>query len=279
MMLVHNNEHQTQRLIDHLSNDFDVYVHIDKRSSLKINESEKVFVYKKYKTYHASFNQIIATLYLLEKAFEKGYDRYILISGQDLPLKTNEEITDFFRNNNKEYIAISKIPTPEGWPDMNRLTAYNLSNIYRGINGKKIEKLAYKIVRKLVWYLSKIMPRKIDYDFYGGDNWTNYTHNCAGKIFEYIRKDKNYINRYRWTNCADEIFYQTIIAGMNDIEIEKNCLRYIDWKSGPEYPKILREEDYQKVMGSNALFARKFDENIDKNIIEKIYKQIKERHY
>jgi hypothetical protein len=278
-MLVHNNEHQTRRLIDHLSNDFDVYVHIDKRSSLKINDSEKVFVYKKYKTYHASFNQIIATLYLLEKAFEKGYDRYILISGQDLPLKTNEEITDFFRNNNKEYIAISKIPTPEGWPDMNRLTAYNLSNIYRGINGKKIEKLAYKIVRKLVWYLSKIMPRKIDYDFYGGDNWTNYTHNCVGKIFEYIRKDKNYINRYRWTNCADEIFYQTIIAGMNDIEIEKNCLRYIDWESGPEYPKILREEDYQKVMGSNALFARKFDEIIDKNIIEKIYKQIKERHY
>jgi hypothetical protein len=128
MMLVHNNERQTQRLINHLSNDFDIYVHIDKRCYLKINESENTFVYKKYKTYHGSFNQIIATLFLLRKAFEKGYDRYLLISGQDLPLKTNKEIKNFFQNNNSEYIDIKKIPDPDGWPDLGRLTAFNLNN-------------------------------------------------------------------------------------------------------------------------------------------------------
>jgi hypothetical protein len=97
MMLVHKNENQVNRLINHLSKGFDVYIHIDKRSSLKIYTQENIFVYKKYKTYWGSFNQIIATLYLLKKAHRKKYDRYILISGQELPIKTNTEIKIFFR--------------------------------------------------------------------------------------------------------------------------------------------------------------------------------------
>ena len=69
MMTVHKNDEQVNRLINHLSKDFDIFVHIDQRSSLKIRESGNVFVYKKHKVYWGSFNQIIATLYLLKKAF------------------------------------------------------------------------------------------------------------------------------------------------------------------------------------------------------------------
>ena len=181
MMLVHKNEHQTQRLINHLSQDFDVLVHIDKRSKLNIVERENVFIYKKYRTYWGSFNQIIATLYLLEKAFEKGYDRYLLISAQDLPIKTNEEIKYFFENNDKEYLDIGKIPRSGGWPGMNRLTAYHLNDLYRGIGGKRVQKFLLKIPRKMLHFLNKKVKRTLNYDFYGGANWTNYTHSCVKK--------------------------------------------------------------------------------------------------
>ena len=282
MMLVHNNERQIQRLLNHLSNGFDIYVHIDKRCYLKINEAENVFVYKKYKIYHGSFNQIIATLFLLRKAFEKGYDRYLLISGQDLPLKTNKEIKNFFQNNNSEYIDIKKIPDSVGWPDLSRLTAFNLNNKIRGVNTnynifKKFYLLENKIINKISSVINTYFPRKLEYDFYGGANWTNYTHNCVKKILNYLENDKKYIKRYLWTSCADEIFYQTIIAKLDGLVIENNCLRYIDFESGPEYPKILREEDYEKIIDSKALFGRKFDENVDKNIIEKIYNKIGEK--
>jgi len=281
MMLVHNNERQVQRLIEHLSNDFDIYVHIDKRCNIKINESKNVFIYKKIKTYHGSFNQIIATLYLLRKAFEKGYDRYLLISGQDLPIKSNEEIKNFFQNNNSEYIDINKIPRSDGWPNMSRLTAFNPNDKVCGMKRNIIIKIFYrfegKFLGKILSIIGKYFPRKLEYDFYGGGNWTNYTHNCVYKIFNYLENDKKYIKRYLWTYCADEIFYQTIIAKLDGLKIENNCLRYIDWDSGPEYPKILREEDYERIIDSKALFGRKFDENIDKNIIEKIYNKIGEK--
>ena len=44
------------------------------------------------------------------------------------------------------------------------------------------------------------------------------------------------------------------------------ALRYIDWVSGPEYSKILDEEDFKKIKdnkNTGCIFARKFDENIN----------------
>jgi hypothetical protein len=269
MMLVHKNENQIQRLINHLSSDFDVFVHIDKRSKINIKTRNNVFVFKVYKTYWGSFNQIMATLYLLKEAYKKHYDRYVLISGQDLPLISNNEILKFFENNDYEYINISKIPRNDGWPNLDRLTTYHFDNA----NISKYN-IPLRFQRRFFHILSKIKPRKLNYNFHGGDNWTNYTHNCVEKIFEYLRKEKRYISRYRWTHCADEIFYQTIIANIDSLKIENNCLRYIDWENGPEYPKIFRENDFEKLIISKALFARKFDENIDNNIIDKIYERI-----
>jgi hypothetical protein len=270
-MLVHKNEQQTQRLINHLAKDFDIFVHIDKCSKIKILESNNVFIYKKYKTYWGSFNQIIATLFLLKKAYKKQYERYILISGQDLPLMANDKIKNFFMNNDNEYIEIFKIPRNDGHhpnPLVERMIYFH---------GLKKWNIILRLRRKLNHIRCKgDLCRDVDYIFYGGSNWTNYTYNCVKKIFEYLDKDKKYIKRYRWTRCGDEIFYQTIIGRIKGINIVNHCLRYVDWETGPEHPRTLREEDYEKIIGSKALFGRKFDENIDKDIIENIYKRIGE---
>ena len=270
-MLVHKNENQVNRLIKHLSKDFDVYVHIDKNSSINIEAQNNVFIYKKYKIYWGSFNQIIATLYLLRNAHRKGYDRYILISGQDLPIKTNKEIKEFFQNNYSEYLYIIKIPNEDGWPNMKkRLLSYHIE--CRSEEAKN--KISYRIKRKIFHIYSKIKPRKLDYDFYGGWTWTNYTRNCVEKIFEYLKKDKKYIKRYKWTICADEIFFQTIIHQIDGIDIKNDYLRYIVWENGQDHPQTLRICDYENIIESGNLFARKFDETIDNEIIDKIYKRI-----
>lgn len=243
-MLVHNNENQVNRLIKHLSKDFDVYVHIDKRSSI----------------------------FLLEKAYNKSYDRYLLISGQDLPIKSNDKIKAFFTNNKNEYIKIAKIPIDYTRPPMKNIIEYNINQKYNGNEQVIKYKLFYRFWRKIFCIISTYFPRKLDYDFHKGSNWTNYTHECVKKIFEYLKNDKKYIRRYKWTLCADEIFYQTILNKIEGINIINNCLRYIDWKTGPEYPRTLRINDYERIMKSEHLFARKFSETVDSEIIEKIYK-------
>ncbi len=48
-------------------------------------------------------------------------------------------------------------------------------------------------------------------------------------------------------------------------------MRLIDWDRGNgSSPYIFRSEDYEDIMASNMLFARKFDEQVDAAIIERI---------
>ncbi|HEY6975576.1 MAG TPA: beta-1,6-N-acetylglucosaminyltransferase [Chitinophagaceae bacterium] len=274
MMLVHKNEDQVKRLIRHLSKDFDIYVHIDKRVPIKIQNEKNVFVYKKYKAYWGSFNQIMATLYLLGEAYKKQYDRYLLISGEDLPIKSSEEIIKFFERDQNEYITIEKLPTGKHLnAGLNRVTRY-----WRNKRCSGEKNIIFSIFRRieitLFCFINIIRTRPVDYEFYGGVNWFNLTGNCVKSIFEYIGRDKKYIQRFRWTRCGDEIFYQTIIHKIANLNVIDNCLRYIDRTNGGAHPKTLREEDYGKIINSDSLFARKFDINVDNNIIEAVYKRI-----
>ena len=52
----------------------------------------------------------------------------------------------------------------------------------------------------------------------------------------------------------------------------KDCetgLRYIDWDSGPDYPRTLDESDFDKMKQSGMLFARKMNTDITVDILEK----------
>ena len=44
-------------------------------------------------------------------------------------------------------------------------------------------------------------------------------------------------------------------------------LRYIDWESGPEFPKVLNENDFDSLKTSLGLFARKFSISHQENVI------------
>ena len=274
MMTVHKNKEQVRRLVNHLSKDFDVFIHIDRRSSLRINESENVFVFKKYKTYWGSFNQIMSTLFLINQAYNIGYERYLLISGQDLPIKTNKEILGFFEDNKKEYISGDKLPVKglAGNGGLDRMTRYWLNPHERS---NFFMNYLYKFEILFFSLIAKIRPRPIDYEFHKGSNWINLTHRCVNKVLDYLNKNPQYIMRFKWTTCADEIFYHTIINLLEGLEVENENLRYVNWADGPEYPKTLRLEDYKKIIQSNnKLFARKFDENIDNKIIDLLYGKI-----
>lgn len=51
----------------------------------------------------------------------------------------------------------------------------------------------------------------------------------------------------------------------------KKDIRYIDWEHHEgSSPHALRIGDYEELMKSECLFARKFDMDVDKGIIDKI---------
>lgn len=81
----------------------DIYIHIDKKSKdfnkkefLSITRKSKLYIFQEYEVFWGGFSQVHVETYLFEKAHALKYDYYHLISGADLPLKSNKEIDAFF---------------------------------------------------------------------------------------------------------------------------------------------------------------------------------------
>lgn len=90
-----------------------------------------------------------------------------------------------------------------------------------------------------------------------------------------------YIESFNKTLCTDEIFFHSLLKTKeslniyHDVSKVNDCLRYIDWKSGPEYPRLLNGNDINLIKKSNAFFCRKVDNkmsdsefSIFKNLVE-----------
>lgn len=269
LILAHKNHNQIMRLINHLKTDFDLYVHIDKRNKLNIKSFDNVNVYKEFKTYHGGVSLVIATLFLIEEAYKNNYDRYIFISGQDVPLKTNKEIINFFdTNKNKEYISYESINNSEAmYKEMSfRLNSYNFGKLYRLIFHRNIRELLSNF---------PLIKRTTPENIYYGSQWWNLTNNAIKYILDYTKQNPNFLKRFNYTWGSDEFYFQSILLNS---EFKNNCindnLRYLIWGVGT--PINFQMKDYENIKNNinNNIFARKFDENIDNDIIDKLYKDL-----
>lgn len=101
----HKNPKQINLLLERLNHpQIDCYVHIDKKAdfSNEIVHRENVFVLpdeQRISVEWAQISQVTATLNLLNAAtasIGRSYDYYWLISGQDWPLRSADEIVKFF---------------------------------------------------------------------------------------------------------------------------------------------------------------------------------------
>lgn len=105
---------------------------------------------------------------------------------------------------------------------------------------------------------------------YKGAQWFSITHEFA----KYLISQKKVIYKYFGTAiCADEVFVQTMIGNSRFKDcIADSYMRCIDWKRGAPYTFTI--EDYDMLMNSGMFFARKFDEHVDMEIVNKLYKTL-----
>ena len=284
LMVIHEYGPQQKGLIRNLAKDFDVYIHVDKKACIEVHELQggRVRAYRQYRVYWGSYNMLLATLFLLKKAAGNGYDRYILVSGSDLPIKSNVEIKRFFENNDKEYLEFVELPKPD-WPGnggFDRIDYFHaralrkkwtfFERIFVEIENRINKRYLTPLMKRL-----KIKRRLKGVRYFGGAVWMDLSGNCVCQMLNFLRKNRWFLQRFRWTLCADEIFFQTLILNyVKGVHLENRCLRYIDWTGGKSSPKTLTKDDYKKIKRSPNLFARKFDVATDSDIFEMLCNDI-----
>lgn len=265
------------RMLDREEND--IYVHMDIKnkqfnedSCRKLVEKSGIFFTKRTSVTWGGYSQINTELILLETATKHGkYNYYHLLSGQDLPIKPGEDIMNFFvKNQGQEFVAFDK----EKFDCHSRVQYYYPLQEIVGRNRKSI---IGRISALMIRFQKCIrLKRNKEICFQKGANWFSITDDLA----RYVVNRKGWIKGVFYHSiCCDEVFLQTVVINSpfrdriyqyaTAQNTEEAAMRLVDWKRGGPY--VFRDEDYQELIDSKMLFARKFDCEQDSDIVNRIY--------
>jgi len=279
LIMAHDNEEQLKLLIESLDYpENDIFLHIDKKSDIRNisfeTKNAKIKIYSCFSVYWADLSQTKCQIFLLKEAIKEKHDYYHLISGHDFPIKSHEIIKKFFHDNyGKQFIHFES----KDYCLKERCRYYHF--LAPVITRCRI-KLLKNIMVQIETYMLSIQKRKdVSRPLYCGANWFSITHDLAE---EYILHSKEILRKVRWTLSSDEYvlqtFYRTMAEGNYEIYSETKdpydycCVtREIDWRRGSPY--VWRNEDFDFLMSSERMFARKFDQRIDNIILNRIFKE------
>ena len=287
IIMAHKSPNQLYRLVSRLNDGTsEFFIHID----LKANSAAFANVQEFGKAVHfiERFDATWGGLGLIKpylagmKAVRDSstkFDRVMLLSGQDYPIKSNAQIDDFFKNSRySNFINYFPIPNYQKWPGGDRGGWYRVDKYYFG--NKWYEFFGSKSMNLLSTYLP-FFRRKMPNGMkpYTGQTWWNLDKYALDYILDYNDQHPEYLHFHRNTFVADELFVQMIIGNSKDERllnsIENSEKRFTIWpKANSAHPKILGKNDLQAILGSDDLFARKFDENVDTEIMDLIDQEV-----
>jgi hypothetical protein len=272
LILAHSTEPQLERLIKHLQHtDADIYIHVDKKASLN-----PFYNLQKNNTFYlinnriavdwGNFNMVEATLSGFEEILAKGdvYSHINLLSAQDYPLKSPTHIQHFlFANADKTFMRYFLIP--DEWDEpIERLTKYNFGD-YNFPGKHLVQRLANTILP------NRRPPGNIK--IYGRSQWITITPACAQYVINHLKNNKAVYRYFKQTWACDELIFQTILLNSPlKSSVVNDHLRYIKFKPGDSRPQTLTMANAADIIISDKFYGRKFDINVDEQILDYIDK-------
>lgn len=281
LILAHNEFPVLQRLISALDDcRNDIFIHFDKKilsfPALKTQNAKLHLLTNRVDVRWGDVSVIEAEYSLFESALEKGkYAYYHLLSGVDMPLRSQNEIHDFFEEHKgKEFIGFSTgVIQQEIDRKVNRYHLF--PRHFRDTGG--ITSFFKRSMRYVVLHLQYLfgIRRNKAINFKKGTQWVSITHDFVNYV---LQQKEQTLKHYSNTFCSDEIFLQTLCwnskfkENVFDINNEgKGSQRKIGWKDGVLYD--WKEDDFDEIMKSDSLFARKFNsKHLD--VVKKLYEHL-----
>lgn len=271
-LIMAHNEPEVLALLLELLDDSrnDIYLHIDRRakalrarfSAWRPARAGYVLLDKPLAVCWGDLSQVAVEYRLLEAAAARGPYAYChLLSGVDLPLKTQDAIHAFFDSHaGAEFVGYWT--SPDHRRDLERrVSRYYLFTRHLRDKGTLAHALTAP-VRNVCLALQKAFRfrRPWDHDFQKGYNWASLTQPCCDYL---IREKENVMRRFRMTLAPDEIFLPTLVWGSpfrdsiyDRDDPNRGSMRLIDWERG--HPYVWRDGDFEALLRSPACFARKF---------------------
>jgi core-2/I-Branching enzyme len=270
-LLVHRYPEQFKRLFKAIYDPRNHYlIHVDKSSGPALEADVRAFlsdypnaaILKGKRALWGGYSLVDAELRGMAELLRMNphWEHFINLSGQDFPLKSQDQIARFLSDNRgKEFIksADQELTRPDTMP--------RVGNYFVELHDRMEQTVLSRS------FLEGARP-------YIGNQWMIVSRRFCQFVC-HDPKAARYKAFYRNTFIADEGFFQTVMMNsaahgtmMND------DMRAIDWVPDGDIklrPRTFTLADADMLVTSPALFARKFDETVDTAIFDVLERHIR----
>lgn len=298
LILAHKSPDQLERQIRALDDGLSTfYVHVDLKSDFSLFNrfsymKNVILIQERVDSSWGDFNIIVATLHLIENILKNHTEGMcILMSGSDYPIKSLSHI-DTFLKSNREKVFIDLNEAGSVWENFNqRITHYRINKesykdgffLLKGLSLRTLFHVMLGNINLKQFLKIIIKKRKLNLNmkFYGGSQWWSMNVSDLKKMNDFIQANKDELfNFFADSHIPDEFFFHSIIMHLKElghkITIE-DSLTYVNWtRENCQLPVTFEVTDLKELMVQppGKLFARKFDFEIDSQILDEIDEKI-----
>jgi hypothetical protein len=282
IILAHKLPKQLGRLVRALQNEEHwFFIHIDRKTS----DADAALMYaatagvpnvryvERTSCEWGGFGIVRATLIAIRELLSSKlrFDYAVLQSGQQYPIRSNEHIHETLRNaDGRSYIDHQPFPISP-WRD----GGYSRIEKWHFRLGNKSYAFPAPGTRNTI--LNLMFPKRtfpVNYWPYAGSQFWLLHQQAIEYIANFVEENQDFVRFFRYVGIPDEIFFHTILLNspLSNTIINKH-LHLIRWPG----PKIWTTQDMDELSASTALFARKFDINVDENVLDLIDEKLRRK--
>lgn len=281
-LIIAYNQWELLKKLIHLLDDNrnDIYIHVNKKIKdapfeeiMTFPRKSKVYAVDRVPIDRGTYSIFDAQMVLLKAALKnENYSYFHLLSGQDLPLKSQDYIHNFFEENDgKNFVdVIPPEKVKRDWYERYSLhqflVPYTLEKNVKAKFAKAIRKVAV-IAQKAVGVNRFNKYEKQGFEMCYGSSWFSITKEFG----EYLVENEFLIQKMyqKHTYIPEESIPQTFLwssrfrdtlydADWLDHKLNRANLRMIFW-TGNTSPETITMKHVAFLQDTNNLFARKFD--------------------
>lgn len=311
LIMMHKNPDQVLRLLRWYQTPETVcFIHVDKKLSVDLDEfrkqvkqikPESVVLEERMSGVLFSWSLVEITLKLAEYAvhYEEEnkvhFSYYQLISGQDYPIGKYEEWLELLKKSYPNpFLNVCSRASEERMPRLERVRLNRVRDgLEDGISNPGIRKcciLVLHLLERIVTCLTGKPIRRLNKagidPAYGTQWWTLPDDVMVEALAAYHENGTDKLNTVyrvvRNTGTSDEVFFQTVFLNGSFSDRKRlGNLTFCNFggrgRENTGHPYVIEMEDMDTIRywaERNHFFARKFDVNVDENVMDEIDRQI-----
>ena len=268
LISAYTDKEQLLRTIDALdTGDCLFFIHLDRKAKMELPERDRVTVLgKRYFIQWGGWNQVLYQKLLLEAflACPEPYSRAVLISGQDYPLRSANQVREAFElYPRKQYVRglnLSALDHPG--PLHEKVVLYHFfrdlpcsPGLKRFFSGSARQVMRILPIRKKPY----LMVEGRRWDVYQASSYMALTRDCAQYVVSQMQENKTLMSYFRYSFVPEELVIPTIL--FNSPFREECELKQV---------YVFREKDRDGLLSCGKLFARKMQSGISEPLMERL---------